>query len=219
MSATVPSREFRLPTNPTLVASPLVMGASTSIRRMARRVRVRGGSRGAAASDDSCGAAASDDSRGAAASCRALCLADPMGEWARASSAGVLAAARTEASDQQRGVDLNGVCRDVCFVHRRIFIFSSSASENACRDRLSDRGNRCLRGTMRGRSLPRRRCPRSLPRRRCRRSLPRRTTVRRIPRSPTAAARQLLDFPRDDSMSATVLVARSWWQRQQVPNR
>lgn len=46
-----------------------------------------------------------------------------------------------------------------------------------------------------------------------------RTTVRRIPPSPTAAVRDLLDVPRDDSMSATVIVARSWWQRQQVPNQ
>jgi hypothetical protein len=44
-----------------------------------------------------------------------------MGEWARASSAGVLAAARSEAYDQRRGVDLNGVCRGVRVVHQRLF--------------------------------------------------------------------------------------------------
>lgn len=46
-----------------------------------------------------------------------------------------------------------------------------------------------------------------------------RTTFRCAPRSPTAAVRTLLDVPRDESMSATFLVARPWWQQQQVPLR
>jgi hypothetical protein len=51
------------------------------------------------------------------------------------------------------------------------------------------------------------------------RSLSWRTTFRKVPVSPTAAVRTLLDVPRDESMSATFLVARPWWQQQQVPLR
>lgn len=46
-----------------------------------------------------------------------------------------------------------------------------------------------------------------------------RTTFRKVPVSPTAAVRTLLDVPRHESMSATFLVARPWWQQQQVPLR
>jgi len=46
-----------------------------------------------------------------------------------------------------------------------------------------------------------------------------RTTFRCAPRSPTAAVRTLLDVPRDESTSATFLVARSWWLQQQVALR
>jgi hypothetical protein len=51
------------------------------------------------------------------------------------------------------------------------------------------------------------------------RSMSWRTTFRKVPVSPTAAVRTLLDVPRDESMSATFLVARPWWQQQQVPLR
>lgn len=51
------------------------------------------------------------------------------------------------------------------------------------------------------------------------RTLAWRTTLRNFPRSVTAAARNLADVPHDDSMSATVVLSRSWWQRQQVPQR
>lgn len=46
-----------------------------------------------------------------------------------------------------------------------------------------------------------------------------RTTFRVVPVSPTAAVRLLLDVPRDESVSATFLVARSWWKQQQVSLR
>jgi hypothetical protein len=51
------------------------------------------------------------------------------------------------------------------------------------------------------------------------RTLAWRTTLRIFPRSATAAARNLVEVPRDDSMSATFVLSRSWWQRQQVPQR
>lgn len=46
-----------------------------------------------------------------------------------------------------------------------------------------------------------------------------RTTLRNFPRSVTAAVRGLAEVPRDDSTSATFVLSRSWWQRQQVPQR
>lgn len=51
------------------------------------------------------------------------------------------------------------------------------------------------------------------------RSLSWRTTFRKVPVSPTAAVRTLLEVPRRESVSATFLVARPWWQQQQVPLR
>ncbi|MDP3277928.1 MAG: hypothetical protein Q8Q09_22275 [Deltaproteobacteria bacterium] len=251
MSVTVPSREFRLPTNPTLVASPLVLNVRPWVGHIVKHPL------GALESPTQWNAEGFDrlDPPVVKASERDAFVTFVQDSNARGGACGVPSICDPVSGEAQLEQPLP--CFGVC---PSVLVLGCRQQLSALSDRYAALVDELLASVSDGVVVPRAKAFAAIARAATpagtldglavlavgvrinssytdvvakvsradgvrvdfyvrSRTLRWRTTMRRIPRSPTAAARQLLDVPRDDSMSATVLVARSWWQQQQVPNR